>query len=51
MKKYPFMEMTAEEMAKEMDKALRSDCKMTEEEIIEDDAEYGYFDDDSISVR
>ena len=46
MKKYLFMEMTAEEMTIEIDKALRDDSEMTEEEIIEDDAEYGYFEDD-----
>lgn len=46
MRKYPFMEMTAEELAREMDKALRDDSEMTEEELIEDDAEHGYFEDE-----
>ena len=44
-KKYPFETMTVEEMADAMDKALEDVAEMTEEELLEDDAEGGYFDD------
>lgn len=44
MKKYPFMEKSSEELAKEMDKALTNEKEMTPEEVKEDDAEHGYFD-------
>ena len=45
-KKYPFETMTVEEMADAMNKALEDVAEMTEEELIEQDAEYGYFEDD-----
>ncbi len=46
MKKYPFTEKSVDELVKEMDKALENPYEMTEEEIIEDDAAHGYFEDD-----
>lgn len=44
--KYPFKTMTVEEMANAMDKALEDVAELPEEELIEQDAEYGYFEDD-----
>lgn len=41
----PFTQKSAEELALEMDKALEDVTKTIEEELIEDDAEGGYFDD------
>lgn len=46
--KYPFEYKTPEELAKEADAMLEAYRRgeinpMTEEEMIEDDAEYGYF--------
>ena len=41
----PFTQKSAEELALEMNKALEDVIEMTEEELIEDDAEGGYFDD------
>lgn len=45
-KKYPFETMIVEEMADAMNKALEDVAEMTAEELIEQDAEYGYFEDD-----
>ena len=45
-KKYPFETMTVKEMADTMDKALEDVTEMPEEELIEQDAKYGYFEDD-----
>ena len=41
----PFTQKSAEELALEMNKALEDVTEMTEEELLEDDAEGGYFDD------
>ena len=41
----PFTQKSAEELALEMNKALEDVTKTIEEELIEDDAEGGYFDD------
>ncbi len=41
----PFIQKSAEKSALEMDKALENVAEMTEEELIEDDSEGGYFDD------
>ena len=41
----PFIQKSAEKSALEMVKALEDVAEMTEEELIEDDAEGGYFDD------
>ncbi len=41
----PFIQKSAEKSALEMDKALEDVAEMTEKELIEDDAEGGYFDD------
>ncbi len=41
----PFTQKSAEELALEINKALKDVTEMTEEELIEDDAEGGYFDD------
>ena len=38
--------MTVEEMADAMDKALEDVAEIPEEELIEQDVEYGYFEDD-----
>lgn len=47
MRKFSFQEKTVEELVKEIDEQLKnSTLEMTEEEIIEDDAEYGYFQQD-----
>ena len=47
MKKFPFEEKSIEELVKEIDELLKnSTTEMTEEEIIEDDAEGGYFQQD-----
>ena len=47
MKKYGFQGKTAEELAEMMDKAAsESTWELTEQEEIEDDAEYGYFQED-----
>lgn len=43
--KLPFIQKSAEELALEINKALEDVTKMTEEELLEDDAEGGYFDD------
>ena len=43
--KLPFIQKSAEELALEMNKALEDVTEMTEEELLEDDAEGGYFDD------
>ena len=45
-KKYPFETMTVEEMADAMDKAQEDVAEIPEEELIEQDVEYGYFEDD-----
>lgn len=45
-KKYPFETMTVEEMADAMDKALEDVAEIPEEELVEQDVEYGYFEDD-----
>ncbi len=42
---FPLNQKSAEELALEMNKALEDVTEMTEEELIEDDAEGGYFDD------
>lgn len=42
---FPFTQKSVEELALEMNKALKNVTEMTEEELIEDDAEGGYFDD------
>lgn len=44
-KNLPLSQKSAEELALEMNKALKDVTEMTEEELIEDDAEGGYFDD------
>ena len=41
----PFTQKSAKELALEMNKALEYVTEMTEEELIEQDAEYGYFED------
>lgn len=41
----PFTQKSAEELALEMNKALEDVTEMTEEELLEDDVEGGYFDD------
>lgn len=41
----PFTQKSAEELALEMNKALEDVTEITEEELLEDDAEGGYFDD------
>lgn len=41
----PFTQKSAKELALEMNKALENISEVTEEELIEDDAEGGYFDD------
>lgn len=41
----PFTQKSAEELALEMNKALENVTEMTEEELLEDDTEGGYFDD------
>ena len=41
----PFIQKSAEKSALEMDKALEDVAEMTEEELLEDDAEGGNFDD------
>ncbi len=43
--KLPFIQKSAEELALEMNKALEDVTEMTEEELLENDAEGGYFDD------
>ena len=45
-KKYPFETMTVEEMADAMNQALEDVAEIPEEELIEQDVEYGYFEDD-----
>lgn len=42
--KLPFTQKSVEELVLEMNKALEDVTEMTEEELIEDDAEDGYFD-------
>lgn len=44
--KLPISQKSAKELAFEMDKALKCVTEMTEEELLEQDAEYGYFEDD-----
>ena len=47
MKKYPFEEKTIEELLEEARSILKEGVQeLTEEEEREDDAEYGYFEDD-----
>ena len=41
----PFTQKSAKELALEMNKALEYVTEITEEELLEDDAEGGYFDD------
>ena len=41
----PFTQKSAKDLALEMNKALEYVTEMTEEELLEDDAEGGYFDD------
>ena len=41
----PFTQKSAKELALEMNKALEDVTEITEEELLEDDAEGGYFDD------
>ena len=41
----PFTQKSDKELALEMNKALEYVTEMTEEELLEDDAEGGYFDD------
>ena len=41
----PFTQKSAEELALKMNKALEDVTEITEEELLEDDAEGGYFDD------
>ena len=41
----PFTQKSAKQLALEMNKALEYVTEMTEEELLEDDAEGGYFDD------
>ena len=41
----PLTQKSAKELALEMNKALEYVTEMTEEELLEDDAEGGYFDD------
>lgn len=41
----PFTQKSAEELALEMNKALEDVAEMTVEELLENDAEGGYFDD------
>lgn len=43
MKKYVFAEKSAEELAKEMNASLKTKEDMTPEEVLEDDAEGGYY--------
>ncbi len=43
--KLSFIQKSAEELALEMDKALEDVTEIIEAELIEDDAERGYFDD------
>lgn len=42
---FPLTQKSVEELALEMNKSLEDVTEMTEEELIEDDAEGGYFDD------
>ncbi|MCI9442135.1 hypothetical protein [Parabacteroides goldsteinii] len=42
---FPLTQKSVEELALEMNKALENISEVTEEELIEDDAEGGYFDD------
>lgn len=42
---FPLTQKSVAELALEMNKALENIAEMTEEELIEDDAEGGYFDD------
>lgn len=42
---FPLTQKSVAELAFEMNKALEDVTEMTEEELIEDDAEGGYFDD------
>lgn len=46
MKKYPFEEKTIEELLREAEELLKHSCEMTKQEEIEEDAEFGYFEDD-----
>lgn len=43
--KLPFTQKSVTELVLEMNKALEDVAEMTEEELIEEDAEGGYFDD------
>lgn len=44
--KFPLNQKTPEELALEINKALENNTEMTKEELIEYDAEYGYFEAD-----
>lgn len=46
MKKFPFTEKSVEELIEEANTALKSNKYMSDEEQLEDDAQYGYFQDD-----
>ena len=46
MYKSPFEEKTVEELVKEANELLKNCGELTEEEEREEDAEYGYFEDD-----
>ena len=45
-KKSPLSQKSVEELALEIDKALEDEADWTEEELIEYDAEFGYYEDD-----
>ena len=45
-KKSPLSQKSVEELVLEIDKALEDETDWTEEELIEHDAEYGYYEDD-----
>ena len=45
-KKYPFKEKSVSQLVKEIDEAMCHTREMTEEEMIEDDAAAGYFEED-----
>ena len=46
MKKYPIETKTIEELVKKAVEIMNQEVTMSEEEELEDDAEYGYFQDD-----
>ena len=43
---FPLTQKSVEELALEMNKALEDVAEIPEEELIEQDVEYGYFEDD-----